>query len=175
MSVVHEMLRVHFDSKTASRREISMQVQKIRDISVAFCYALSMDSIAAFILGSHVQNTWAEYAAWLEIIFAAEAEDKAAGDTPSARPELDPGGTLQGYIMTIANILREQAVALHGKAWARTTLPLALLKLGFEDDPVIFLFLPIHPADPFAEMLILAAGEVRDVFITRACECAGFH
>ena len=77
--------------------------------------------------------------------------------------------------MTIANILREQAVALHGKAWARTALPLASLKLGFDDDPVILLFLPIHSADPFAEMVVLAAGEIHDVFIARACECAGFH
>ena len=169
------MIRVHFDSKTASRAEISMQVQTIRDICVALCYALSMESIAAFILGSHVQNTWGEFAAWLEIIFAAEAEEEAAGDSSSAGPDLDPGDTLQGYIMTIVNILREQAVALHGKAWARTALPLASLKLGFEDDPVILPFLPIHPADPFAEMLVLAAGEIHDVFIARARECAGFH
>ena len=132
MNVLHAMLRVHFDSRRASKMDISMQVQTIRDILVAVCYALSMESIAGFVLESHAPSTWAEFAAWLEMIFSAEAEDEG-------RPgvDRDPGDTLQGYIMTIGNLLREQAIALRGKAWAHATLPLAQLKIGFEDDPVI--------------------------------------
>ena len=138
MKVLHAMLRVHFDSRTASQMDISMQMQTIRDIFVAVCYALSMESIAGFVLESHASSTWAECAAWLEIIFPAEAEDEAAstcGDRPGV--DRDPGDTLQGYIMTIVNLLREQAIALRGKAWAHATLPLAQLKIGFKDDPVI--------------------------------------